>query len=66
MKYLKIMLIPLLLVLVFGYDNNEKINQKVEFTEIGKGELFNLYQNNGSGINLVIDNLADWDSFIIQ
>ncbi|MDG1452147.1 MAG: hypothetical protein P8Q33_05135 [Polaribacter sp.] len=64
MKYLKIMLIPLLLVLVFGYDNNEKINQKVEFTEIGKGELFNLYQNNGSGINLVIDNLADWDSFI--
>ena len=66
MKYLKIMLIPLLLVLVFGYDNNEKINQKVEFTEIGKGELFNLYQNNGSGINLVIDNLADWIVLLIQ
>tara|TARA_B100000768_G_C11037098_1_gene272609 strand:+ start:143 stop:589 length:447 start_codon:yes stop_codon:yes gene_type:complete len=66
MKYLKIMLIPLLLVLVFGYDNNEKINQKVEFTEIGKGSLFGNGNESILRSNLVINNQSDWQNLIDQ
>ena len=36
----------------------------MNFTEIGKGELFTSYQNNDNGINLVIDNLTEWNNLI--
>ncbi|MDG1822350.1 MAG: protease complex subunit PrcB family protein [Flavobacteriaceae bacterium] len=64
MKHLKNILVPLFVTLTLGCNNNDKINQKVEFTEIGKGQLFSPYQKNDFGFNLVIDNLTDWNSLI--
>jgi hypothetical protein len=61
-----ILILSLILAMSCNKDDNNSQFQSTEitFTEIGKGELFTSYQNNDNGINLVIDNLTDWNNLI--
>ena len=61
-----ILILSLILAMSCNSDDNNSQFQSTEitFTEIGKGELFTSYQNNDNGINLVIDNLTDWNNLI--
>ncbi|MGB1393046.1 MAG: hypothetical protein ACPH4O_03940 [Flavobacteriaceae bacterium] len=65
---MKTIILILSLFLSLGCNNNDPQTpfqpSELNFTEIGKGELFTSYQNNDNGINLVIDNLTEWNNLI--